>query len=736
MKGFLAKAKKTFNQPKVATNQPQQAHLSNLVLPQAGLKPKYTVPPVPHPSPHEYIGLLATRDGILLHPHRAKDPSCLRIPWGTNAKVEEVNAVGGELDWSEAVIVYGIIGILDLFSGPYLLVITSRAEVGHLFDPLHAVYGVKGASAIPLFDEERARMVLNTISSRNMALSRPSLIPSSTVDTIDTISSLSSTEYPSSMAESSQTIQTSRVQFASEEQIKVMTPAAQQEFDVNHDITPRPVSPALSSASTGSSDSAATSPVAKTVADRLSFWSRLSKRGTPLSPILYDDPADPVDEELPTPLASAVKPEVLDEIIRAGKEVPSEVLGSILEATAPPPASHEERHLELETKIIRECIREYTKGGMYFAYHFDITRSLQHKQELASKARKQQALLADLNAISEPALHDQPGTGLLEPQPTLPLWRRVDKQFWWNEWLSKPFVDAGHHSYVLPIMQGYYQIARFPVPEDIDASDNADAPLIDYVIASRRSRDRAGLRYQRRGIDDEAHVANFVETETIMRVERGGKANIFSYVQIRGSIPLFWTQIAYALKPPPVLASDRTHAQNLEAIKRHFGRTVPQYGPHTIVNLAEQTGKEGVITKSYREFATELASDDARYHEYDFHRETKGMKYENISTLIEAMERVFDHQGYFWLSDGTTLSTQKGVFRVNCIDCLDRTNVVQSAFARNVLNKQLGAVAFTRPSIEDRVEINSVFNDVWANNGDAISRAYAGTSALKGDFTR
>ena len=25
---------------------------------------------------------------------------------------------------------------------------------------------------------------------------------------------------------------------------------------------------------------------------------------------------------------------------------------------------------------------------------------------------------------------------------------------------------------------------------------------------------------------------------------------------------------------------------------------------------------------------------------------------------------------------------------------------------------------------------------VWANNGDAISRAYAGTSALKGDFTR
>jgi len=35
-----------------------------------------------------------------------------------------------------------------------------------------------------------------------------------------------------------------------------------------------------------------------------------------------------------------------------------------------------------------------------------------------------------------------------------------------------------------------------------------------------------------------------------------------------------------------------------------------------------------------------------------------------------------------------------------------------------------------------RSDADMVFNDVWANNGDAISRAYAGTSALKGDFTR
>ena len=40
------------------------------------------------------------------------------------------------------------------------------------------------------------------------------------------------------------------------------------------------------------------------------------------------------------------------------------------------------------------------------------------------------------------------------------------------------------------------------------------------------------------------------------------------------------------------------------------------------------------------------------------------------------------------LRDGTTPFTQDGVFRTNCIDCLDRTNVVQSLLARKSLQEQ------------------------------------------------
>ena len=40
-------------------------------------------------------------------------------------------------------------------------------------------------------------------------------------------------------------------------------------------------------------------------------------------------------------------------------------------------------------------------------------------------------------------------------------------------------------------------------------------------------------------------------------------------------------------------------------------------------------------------------------------------------------------------SSGKVTSTQSGVVRTNCIDCLDRTNVVQGLIARYVLTHQL-----------------------------------------------
>lgn len=690
-----------------------------------GLQPSYVLPPLPHPRPYDHMALLATQAGLLVFPHLpggAHPEHHVRISWGRLLRVEELNSDEDSQGaaWAESVVTYGIIGILELFNASYLLVITQKSDVGHLLDGSRPIHGIKGVTAIPLDSEQRARTVLSALASRNASAARFSLVAGPSSEVVEPTQDISMEDVDSKSLEDLDEITSPHVKFADEDQVKVMSPLNIQEFA----LPDGPPSP-LSGASTPSSAySVNTSPIAKTLTERLSFWSRLSKRSS-YAPVSAELRATPEEER-----------ESLDHIIDGGEQEPAEVLNDILETTAPPPTTLDEKHSELEEKILREVVKEYGKGEMYFAYNFDITRSLQNKQDQICKNQKRNSLLADLNALdSSFAIGDKVDV-LAEPSPTLPLWRRADRQFWWNEWLSKPFIDAGLHSYVLPIVQGFFQVASFPVPREPETTESGDAAIVDYIILSRRSKNRAGLRYQRRGIDDDAHVANFVETETIMRVEREGVSNIFSYVQIRGSIPLFWTQSGYSLKPAPTLSPERTREQNIDALSRHFKRTLPPYGPHTVVNLAEHHGKEGVVTQAYRDYLSEANLSGVQYHEYDFHAETKGMKYENISKLIEHLDRTFEAQGYLWICNETVLSRQKGVYRTNCIDCLDRTNVVQSAFARHMLNRQLLAVALFNPSEQGRTTIDVVFNDMWANNGDAISRSYAGTSALKGDFTR
>ncbi|OWZ73355.1 hypothetical protein AYX14_01249 [Cryptococcus neoformans] len=406
-------------------------------------------------------------------------------------------------------------------------------------------------------------------------------------------------------------------------------------------------------------------------------------------------------------------------------------------ATPEPP-----KRQELEHKIVRQIVREFG-AGFFFSYDFDLTHTLQHKRQIVSQRTATGAALSDLiqkdNTLFPPSrsstfqspVNPALDEDFIEPDIQVPLWRRVDKRFFWNEWLMKDFIDLGLHSYVLPMMQGWVQSATFNIPippNPLQPDVSLGAVPVDLVVVSRRSKDRAGLRYQRRGIDDNGHVANMVETEMIVRAKVEGKSSLFSFTQVRGSIPLRWSQSPYSMKPPPILNEpvDKTYA----VASLHFNDLTSRYGPVTIINLSEQDGKEAVVTNGYQELVNSLERDDIKYVGFDFHAKCHGMKWENIVELIDSLD--FESMGYLWTLQGDAIREQKGAFRTNCIDCLDRTNVVQSAIARRVLNTmlmQLG-LQISGPTVEN------IFNDIWANNGDTISLCYAHTSALKGDFVR
>ena len=109
---------------KSSKNQPSTSAVSlhnDLVVHTSELPPKFVVSPVPQPRPHDHIAVLPTQDGLLLRPHIAgqgESNHYVCITWGKIPEIEELQgAKNVNVNWAVAIIVYGIVGILELFTG-------------------------------------------------------------------------------------------------------------------------------------------------------------------------------------------------------------------------------------------------------------------------------------------------------------------------------------------------------------------------------------------------------------------------------------------------------------------------------------------------------------------------------------------------------------------------------------------------------------------------------------------
>ncbi|KAI4193495.1 MAG: hypothetical protein LQ348_002857 [Seirophora lacunosa] len=377
-------------------------------------------------------------------------------------------------------------------------------------------------------------------------------------------------------------------------------------------------------------------------------------------------------------------------------------------------------------KLLQTTKILFASRSFFFSYDFDITRRLGDRKTKA---------------------------------PNLSLHQTVDPLFFWNQHLAAPFIENGDHAYVLPVMQGFvgqraFSISASPSKDaatviakaEEDASDIVDLQKRSetdssflLTLISRRSVKRPGLRYLRRGVDEAGNTANSVETEQILsRASWSPIGNVYSFTQYRGSIPLFFSQSPYAFKPVPV--TQHSFNTNHAAFECHFSNLVSRYGDIQIALLVNKHGGEAEIGQQYEEHTKRLVAEGGvggiqpAFEWFDFHAVCRGMRFENVAILVDTLGERLDRLGVTVEAGGHLSDRQKGVLRTNCMDCLDRTNVVQSACGSRALEKQLEEEGVKVDLQTDAT--TQWFNTLWADNGDAISKQYSSTAALKGDYTR
>ena len=214
----------------------------------------------------------------------------------------------------------------------------------------------------------------------------------------------------------------------------------------------------------------------------------------------------------------------------------------------------------------------------------------------------------------------------------------------------------------------------------------------------------------------DGNVSNFAETDQIMIIHHETDLKIYAYLQTRGSIPLIWDQTPN-LKWNPKLKIEANNSKVKKSFNLHMSKIRNTYGKNTLVNLIDKKGSQYMIGKLFTDlFVSEQDDQSQQYVWFDFHHECKNMQWQNLSKLINEISKNIDEYKYTKIvvkkeeqSENIEISNfQNGVIRTNCIDCLDRTNVLQSVIARNILLTQLYQVSLKMRFLQNFEKIKFV----------------------------
>ncbi|KAL3320278.1 phosphatidylinositol-3,5-bisphosphate 5-phosphatase [Cichlidogyrus casuarinus] len=324
--------------------------------------------------------------------------------------------------------------------------------------------------------------------------------------------------------------------------------------------------------------------------------------------------------------------------------------------------------------------------------------------------------------------------------------RAVDDRFVWNWHFIPPRFrenlyaaggDKGNKSapaWMVPMVHGFVRQSSI---------SQCGMPLCLTLVA-RRSRLFAGARFLKRGINMTGEVANEVETEQIVHKTSESRlvtCQCSSYTQIRGSVPIFWTQepTKMVLSKPPIeimvherltvneLITADVQSHRMSSLpglvylffdmarvhKSHFLNAIDRLRPIGDWSL-NQTGlffSPGRIPCSVT----------SKNHAKDYFERAKSYLRKQISPI------------------------QCGVVRVNCVDCLDRTNTGQFVVGQAALAHQLAALKFISSPEEYRVlgsgtsapgcppllaTIDRLLQDLYEEMGDTIALQYGGSQLV------
>uniref|UniRef100_A0A8C0SGP7 FIG4 phosphoinositide 5-phosphatase n=2 Tax=Canis lupus familiaris TaxID=9615 RepID=A0A8C0SGP7_CANLF len=405
-----------------------------------------------------------------------------------------------------------------------------------------------------------------------------------------------------------------------------------------------------------------------------------------------------------------------------------------------------------EARYLRIFQNVDLSSNFYFSYSYDLSHSLQYNLTVLRmplemlKSETTQTRQESFDIFEDEGLITQGGSGVFGicSEPYM--------KYVWNGELLDIIKNTVHRDWLLYIIHGFCGQSKLLI---------YGRPVYVTLIA-RRSSKFAGTRFLKRGANCEGDVANEVETEQILcdaSVMSFTAGSYSSYVQVRGSVPLYWSQDISTMMPKPPITLDQADPfAHVAAL--HFDQMLQRFGsPIIILNLVKEREKrkhERILSEELVAAVTYLnqflpPEHTIIYIPWDMAKYTKSKLCNVLDRLNVIAESVVKKTGFFvnrpdsycsilrpdekWNELGgcviPTGRLQTGVLRTNCVDCLDRTNTAQFMVGKCALAYQLYSLGLIdKPNLQFDTDAVRLFEELYEDHGDTLSLQYGGSQLV------
>uniref|UniRef100_A0A3P9CMH1 FIG4 phosphoinositide 5-phosphatase n=1 Tax=Maylandia zebra TaxID=106582 RepID=A0A3P9CMH1_9CICH len=375
-----------------------------------------------------------------------------------------------------------------------------------------------------------------------------------------------------------------------------------------------------------------------------------------------------------------------------------------------------------EARYLRIFQNVDLSSNFYFSYSYDLSHSLQYNLTLLQRPYEQWSSAASSTEEEVHTQSKQDSFDIFEDEglPTkgermvYGLYNEPYYKYVWNGKLLERVKDIVHHDWLMYIIHGFCGQSKLLIY----------GRPVHITLIARRSSKFAGTRFLKRGANCEGDVANEVETEQVVHdasVMSFTAGSYSSYVQVRGSVPLYWSQDISTMMPKPPIRLDQADPYAYVA-GLHFDQMLQRFGsPIIILNLVKKREKrkhEKILSEELFRAVVNLnqflpPSHCIDYIAWDMARYTK-------SKLCNVLDRLS------MIAENVT-----GVLRTNCVDCLDRTNTAQFMVGKCALAYQLYALGMIdKPKLQFDTDCVRLFEELYEDHGDTLSLQYGGSQLV------